>query len=206
MLEEADAQTEYHVPTWAADERLNAVAPEQMKTNGCITAEKLKAFSLAFMRDARDVAKVHHYEGEVNPKQVAFNFALRRFRQKHPWLFKNPTNDVQRDYFGRKLLINGAKDVGDWGDKGDIVKCNTIYYGWRTSPNSTQQVFLIANMEGKPIDVCPLNLFLNLDGIWNVAAHSPTLQGIPEQLDKHAVIHNFKNGEALLLARDVPRC
>ncbi|MDX1524084.1 MAG: glucosylglycerol hydrolase, partial [Anaerolineae bacterium] len=95
----------------------------------------------------------------------------------------------------------GAKDVGDWGDKGDVVKCNTIYYGWRTSPDGQKQVFLIANMEGQPIERCPLNLFLNLSGSWQVAAHSPTMSAIPAQMDKSFVISNFKNGEALLLER-----
>lgn len=201
LLEDADERTAYHVPTWAADPDLNAAAPEPLKSDGSLTAGKLKEFALAFMRDARDVAKVHLYEDAVDPRQAAFNFTLRRFRQQNPWLLKNPSNDVQRDYFARKLFINGAKEVGDWGDKGDVVKCNTIYYGWRTSPDARQQVFLIANMEGKPIDACPLNLFLNLKGTWDVIAHSPTLEGIPQQVDKHCVLRNFKNGEALLLAR-----
>jgi hypothetical protein len=153
------------------------------------------------MHDARDVAKIHRYEDSVDPDRVRFNFNLRLFRQRNPWLLKNPTNDVQKDYFGRKLFINGAKDVGDWGDKGDVVKCNTIYYGWRTSPDGQKQVFLIANMEGQPIDRCPLNLFLNLAGTWKVVVCSPTLTGIPAQVDKTFVIENFKNGEALLLER-----
>ncbi len=60
---------------------------------------------------------------------MRYNFALRRYRQEHEWLLANPANDVQRDYFGRKLYINGAKEMGNWGDKGDIVNCTTIYYG-----------------------------------------------------------------------------
>lgn len=203
LIEDADYRDEYHVPTWALDEWLNALAPEQMKEDGRLTAAKLKAFAKAFMLDARDSAKVHKYEDSVDPHQAKFNFALRLYRQRNPWLLKNPTNDVQKDYFARKLFINGAKDVGDWGDKGDIVKCNTIYYGWRTSPDGKKQVFLIANMEGKPIDRCPLNLFLNLSGVWDVVVHSPTMTGILKQLDKNFVIENFKNGEALLLERNI---
>jgi hypothetical protein len=203
LIEDADYRDEYNVSTWVLDEWLNALTPEPLKVDGWLTAAKLKEFSKAFMHDARDAAKVHKYEASVNPGQARFNFELRFYRQRNPWLLQNPTNDVQKDYFGRKLFINGAKDVGDWGDKGDVIKCNTIYYGWRTSPDDRKQVFLIANMEGQPIDRCPLNLFLNLSGTWDVVVHSPTMTGIPAQMNKHFVIENFKNGEALLLERTI---
>jgi len=201
LIEDADFQTEYNVSTWATDTILNELAPVPMLQNGCLTAAGLKTFATAFMHDARDAAKVSQYETELDPQQVRFNFALRRYRQDNPWLLQNPTNDVQKDYFSRKLFINGAKDVGDWGDQGDVVKCNTIYYGWRTSPDRRKQVFLIANMEGQPLDYCPLSLFLNLPGTWQVVVHSPTLTGIPNRLDKNFVIKDFKNGEALLLEK-----
>ena len=204
LIEHADYQDEYNVETWAENEKLNELAPERMKVDGRLTAAALKSFSKDFMYDARDVAKVSHYAASVNPKQARFNFDLRLFRQRNPWLLHNPTNDVQKDYFSRKLFINGAKDVGDWGDTGDIVKCNTIYYGWRTSPDEQKQVFLIANMEGQPVDKCPLNLFLNLSGDWDVVVHSPNMRDIPPTLDKNFVIRDFKNGEALLLERATP--
>jgi hypothetical protein len=203
LIEDADYRTEYDVSTWAKNEHLNASSPAQLKVGDQLTADILKTFAHAFMLDARDLAKVHHYEDTVKPEQAQFNFDLRRFRQQNPWLLHNPTNDVQKDYFARKLFINGAKDTGDWGDKGDVINCNTIYYGWRTSPDGKKQVFLIANMEGKPIDRCPLGLFLNLAGPWQVVVHSPAMTQIPAQLDKTFVIENFKNGEALLLEREL---
>ena len=156
------------------------------------------------MLDARDAARVNQYEDSLDEARVAYNFALRRYRQQNPWLLMNPTNDVQLDYFSRKLFINGAKDVGDWGDKGDVVKCNTIYYGWRTSPDRTKQVFLIANMEGQPIDRCPLNLFLNLKGLWRVVVASPSLGEMPVEITQEYVLEDFRNGEALLLERVLP--
>ncbi len=201
LIEDADLRSEYNVATWATDDRLKVLAPEVMKPQGELSAEQLKTFAKAFMLDARDSAKVHHYEESVDVPRAEFNFALRLFRQRNAWLLNNPTNDVQKDYFARKLWINGAKDLGDWGDQGDVVKCNTIYYGWRTSPDRKKQVFLIANMEGHPIERCPLNLFLNLSGTWNTVVHSPTLKDIPDHLDKNFVLHDFKNGEALLLER-----
>jgi hypothetical protein len=201
LIEDADYQTEYNVTTWAVKPILNTLAPSALKIDGQLSTETLKIFAKAFMHDARDAARVHQYEDELDPAQAQFNFDLRRFRQENPWLLKNPTNDVKRDYFSRKLFINGAKDVGDWGDQGDVVKCNTIYYGWRTSPDDSKQVFLIANMEGKPIDRCPLNLFLNLQGEWNVVANSPTMAGIPLTMNQDFVIEDFRNGQAVLLAR-----
>jgi hypothetical protein len=201
LIEDADFQTEYNVAAWAANPRLNTLAPASLFSDGTLTATSLKTFARAFMHDARDAARVYQYEDALDPAQAQFNYTLRRFRQAHPWLLQNPTNDVQRDYFARKLFINGAKDVGDWGDKGDVVKCNTIYYGWRTSPDGKQQVFLIANMEGKPIERCPLALFLSLKGEWDVVAHSPSMEGIPTRITHQYTIENFRNGQALLLAR-----
>jgi hypothetical protein len=201
LIEDADYQSEYNVATWAASPTLNELAPKAMITNGQLTAKTLKSFAKAFMYDARDAARVPQYEDQLEPAQAKYNFTLRRFRQANPWLLNNPTNDVQRDYFARKLFINGAKDVGDWGDQGDIIKCNTIYYGWRTSPDDKQQVFLIANMEGQPIERCPLNLFLNLSGDWEVVTASPAMAKVPQRLDRDFVIENFRNGQALLLMR-----
>ena len=112
LIEDADYRDEYNVSTWAADERLNAVTPESMKVDGRLTAATLKSFSKDFMHDARDAAKVHQYAASVNPERAKFNFDLRLFRQRNPWLLKNPTNDVQKDYFGRKLFIMGPKMLG----------------------------------------------------------------------------------------------
>lgn len=204
LIEDADWRSEYNVATWAADPLLDALAPSGMKPDGRLSAVTLKTFSKAFMVDARDAARVPQYADRLDPAQAQFNFTLRRFRQENPWLLKNPTNDVQRDYFSRKLFINGAKDVGDWGDKGDVVKCNTIYYGWRTSPDDGRQVFLIANMEGRPIDRCPLDLFLNLKGEWDVVAASPSMGDLPGKVTHEYVIEDFRNGQALLLARTQP--
>ena len=58
-------------------------------------------------------------------------------------------------------------------------------------------------MEGKPIDECPLYLFLNLTGSWTVVASSPSMDPVPLVIDNQYVIRNFRNGEALLLERSV---
>lgn len=48
-----------------------------------------------------------------------------------------------------------------------------------------------------------LNLFLNLRGDWNVMLHSPTLEDIPEVMDRDFKIKNFKNGEVIILEREI---
>ncbi len=203
LIEHSAMFDEYNIHEWSKDEELNLCATDALKIDGIIDPMKLKAFASAFLKDAVDACKVHKYEGELDKARVSFNFRLRHFRQDNPWLLSNPTNNVKKDYFARKLYINGARETGDWGDKGDLVNCNTIYYGWRTSPDATKQVFFIANMEGKPIDECPLNLFLNLRGDWNVMLHSPTLEDIPEVMDRDFKIKNFKNGEVIILEREI---
>lgn len=201
LIEDADEQSEYNLTKWIHDAALINATPESMQDNSLPSVKILKSFARDFMLDLRDAAKIHHYAQQVDDKQSGFNLKLRKFRQNNPWLLHNPTNDVRLDYFSRKLYINGAKDTGDWGDKGDVVKCNTVYYGWRTSHDAGRQVFIIANMEGRTIERCPLDLFLNLPGEWQVAAHSPTLENIPDRLDRSFVIENFCNGQALLLER-----
>lgn len=201
LLEHASNIDAYDLDSWARDPILNSLASERLKENGLISPRKLKAFARTFMRDARDACKVHKYEDALDQERVAFNYALRTFRTEHDWLKANPTNDIRRDYFARKLFINGAKDIGDWGDKGDNLNCNTIYYGWRTAPDDSSQIFFIANMEGKPIDSCPLDLFLNLSGEWKVALSSPSIGKLPRVIDRSFRLKNFRNGEVLVLEK-----
>lgn len=202
LLEDAAYKDEYNIETWAKDKKLNQLAPEEMKENGILTKEKLSEFALSFMQDAKDISKVSKYHHSLNREKVEFNFSLRQYRKSNPWLLKNPTNDISLDFFSKKLIANGAKDLGAFfSDKGDIINSNTIYYGWRTNPEKTKQVFVIANMEGKPLLHLPLNQFMPINNEWKVVIKSPTLKNIPEIIDKTFILKNFKNGEALVLER-----
>jgi hypothetical protein len=202
LLEDAAAHEEYNIYKWAENRFLVQSAPAEMKENNKLTVEKLKLFAHSFMLDARDVCKLHHYEKLVNQEQALFNFNLRQFRQENNWLKYNPANDITRDYFNRKIITNGAKDLGAFfSDKGDIINANTIYFGWRTSPDERKQIFIIANMEGKPLHQLPLSQFLEMEGPWQVVLKSPSLKNIPARLTKEYVIENFKNGEVVILER-----
>ncbi|MCF8020766.1 MAG: hypothetical protein K9L62_15400 [Vallitaleaceae bacterium] len=201
LLEHSKAQNAYDVKVWSTDPKLCECVPKSTGFYNKTGSIDLNKLADVFMKDALLACKVHRYEDRIDSAHTRFNFALRQFRIQHGWLMYNPTNHVRKDYFARKLFINGAKEIGEWGDKGDQVLCNTIYYGWRTSPDASSQIFIIANMEGDVIDLCPLNIFLNLEGEWKVAIHSPTLEIEKKTMNRDDHIINFKNGEVLILER-----
>lgn len=202
LLEDAAYQEEYNIATWAQDKKLNKLAPDEMKEKGTLTKETLTTFALYFMLDAKDISNVSKYYYSLNKEKVAYNFALRQYRNNNSWLLNNPTNDISLDFFSKKLIANGAKDLGAFfSDKGDVINANTIYYGWRTNPEKTKQIFVIANMEGKPIVHLPLNQFMPINNEWEVVIKSPTLKNIPKVIDKSFILKNFKNGETLVLER-----
>ncbi|MDF1616428.1 glucosylglycerol hydrolase [Petrocella sp. FN5] len=201
LLEHSRKQNAYDVQAWSTDSKLVELMPKKARFYTDSGSIDLRKMASVFMKDAILACKVHRYEDRINPAHTRFNFNLRQFRIRHPWLMYNSVNHVRKDYFARKLYINGAKETGEWGDKGDTVLCNTIYYGWRTSPDETTQIFFIANMEGATIDLCPLNIFLNFEGEWKVGLHSPTLALEKKAMNKEDQIKDFKNGEALILER-----
>jgi hypothetical protein len=203
LLEHSKAQNAYDVEVWSKDPMLSQLIPANVLFYDASGSVDLRKLADVFMKDAILACKVHRYEDGLDPAHTRFNFNLRQFRIQHPWLMHNPSNHVRNDYFARKLFINGAKETGEWGDKGDLKLCNTLYYGWRTSPNENSQIFFIANMEGDVIDTCPLNIFLNLEGEWNVVLHSPTLFIEKKTMNRDDQIKNFKNGEVLILERQL---
>ena len=204
LLEDAASINEYNIQKWAKDKKLTKAAPEKMKQKGKLTEEKLKEFALAFMLDARDVSKVNNYENTVNKDLALFNFNLRLFRRKNPWLINNPGNDITKDFFNRKIITNGAKDLGAFfSDKGDLINSNTIYYGWRTNPENTRQIFIIANMEGNPLIKLALNQFINNEYDWKVVIKHPAMKDIPPKINSNFVLKDFKCGEVLVLERSI---
>ncbi len=204
LLEDAAQKDGYQIARWGENPALLALTPTTLIQNGCISAASMKAFALAFMEDARDLCLVPKYEATLDAKQTRFNLVLRRYRQANPWLTQNPINDLTRDFFNRKILPNGAKNTGAFfSDKGDIVNANTIYYGWRTSPDNRKQVFLLANMEGKPLARLSLSDFLPHAGPWQVVTASPGLGELPSEVDSTFVLTQVTNGQALLLERSL---
>lgn len=203
LIEDSSNQDSYDISQWAKDKALNKIASNEMKENGTITGEKLKEFAMAFMNDAVEVCNVSKYEKEVDEDKVKYNFALRQYRLANPWLLENPTNDIKKDFFNRKIITNGAKDLGAFfSDKGDTINSNTIYYGWRTNPNNGKKIFVIANMEGKPLARLSLNQFFPFDGEMKVVVKSPELKSVSDKIDRNYILEDFKNTEAMILEMD----
>ncbi len=203
LMEYAAMQDEYNLHTWAADAALRRAAPRAMRNGGELTADHLRAFARAFMYDAFELCNLARHRGRVPHEKARYNFDLRHFRRAHPWLAHNPTNNIHRDFFNRNVVTNGARHLGGWSDTGDIINADTIYYGWRTDPESRYQILLIANMEGKPLAKFPLRFLIPFEGEWQVVLTSPGLAHLPERLDRYYVIENFANAEAVILKREL---
>ncbi|WP_373531947.1 glucosylglycerol hydrolase [Vampirovibrio sp.] len=204
LLEDAAQRNGYDISAWGQHPELVAVTPAELLTNGVIPPPTLKAFAMAFMEGAKELCLLSRYSDQQDSAQTAFNLALRRFRQENTWLAKNPVNDLTLDFFNRKILPNGAKNTGAFfSDQGDVVNANTLYYGWRTSPDQSKQVFLLANMEGKPLARLALADFLPNTETWQVIASSPGLGELPESINHEFVLENVRNGQAILLERSL---
>jgi hypothetical protein len=114
---------------------------------------KLKQFAQAFMEDAHDMCNVWLQADVLDPTQVAYNLALRRFRHSHGWLRENLSG---RDRFNR---IHEA----DY----------TLFYGQRSTPDGDPGVVMVTHMGGQPAAVT-LGDWLQLDpDAWQVAIASP---------------------------------
>ncbi len=127
---------------------------------GGFTAVGLKQIARAWMDDLHEYCNVSHYTEMVNPEQVSYNQRVRDFRRARPYLRENFGPDDQLEYL-------------------HPTDGSVIFYGLRHSPDGQEQVLFIANMEGAPRTVTPLDLplaELAQDG-WQVALVTPGLQG-----------------------------
>ncbi len=117
---------------------------------------KLKRIARAWMDDVHEFCNVSHYSAEVAPELAAFKLKVRNFRQARAWLMDNLR----------------AEDCLDYLHPTDGT---VLYYGLRHSPDSSEQVLFIANMEGAPITLTPLDLpIANLaDTGWTAALVTP---------------------------------
>ncbi len=125
---------------------------------GPFTVASLKGYALAWMEDVHEYCNVWGYTDDVSPARAAFNRTVREFRQARPWLMDNLRAG---EHFDHQQPTNGA----------------ILFYGLRRSPDGTEQILFMANMEGAPRTVEPLKLpipQLPQDG-WRVSLQSPGL-------------------------------
>lgn len=113
----------------------------------------LKTVARAFMDDLHDYCNISYYKTALSSSQTAFNRSLRAFRRERPWL--------------RRAL--SAKDVFDvrWPVDGTV-----LFYGLRNSPDGSEQMLFLCNMEGGPVTLTPAK-DLPIDGLsstaWQIA-------------------------------------
>ncbi|MEM7737344.1 MAG: glucosylglycerol hydrolase [Deinococcota bacterium] len=140
----------------------------------------LARYARAFMDDLYEYCNVSHYQDSLNLDQCAFNMALRNFRRQHPWLADNLRSD--------EIL---AKRVDDG---------TTLVYAVRLSEDSSEQVVLLANMEGEPVTVVPREVLpesVEPDG-WQVAVAAPGVK----VSDLHTAVY-LKDSEGVLFYREL---
>lgn len=129
---------------------------------GGFTAVGLKQIARAWMNDLHEYCNVSHHTERVNPKQVTYNQQVRDFRRQRPYLRDNFGPQDQLDYL-------------------HPTEGTVLFFGLRHSPDKREQVLFVANMEGAPREVTPLEL--PLAGLaqegWQVALVTPGLSEMP---------------------------
>jgi hypothetical protein len=140
----------------------------------------LARYARAFMDDLHDYCNVSRYHDYLNPDQCAFNTALRNFRRQHTWLTDNLCAD--------DVLANRVQDG------------STLVYALRRSADGSEQVLVLANMEGAPVAVVP-SAFLP-DGVdqdgWQLVVAAP---GVKVH-DPHTEVY-LKDSEGVLFYREL---
>lgn len=131
-------------------------APDIVESKWTVTS--LKQFARAWMEDVHEYCNVSHFVEEVNPQRAEYNLQLREFRRARPWLLENLESGELLDYL-------------------HPTDGTALFYGLRKSPDGSEQLFFIANMEGAPCTLNPLELpipTLSKNG-WSVALATPGL-------------------------------
>ncbi|KTG30745.1 glucosylglycerol hydrolase [Haloferax profundi] len=102
-----------------------------------LSAEDLEAYGYAWMRDIHEFANLSHWHDAQDDERSAYRLETREFRHDRPWLLADLDED--EDYFTYRHPTDGT----------------VLYYGFRTSPESDEQLLFAANMEGVPVEVSP---------------------------------------------------
>ncbi len=180
-LESAVHLTDYDLE--AMVDVLAALRPPFALTQPLTTAA-LQAFAHAWMADVGELCTVTADPGQVDPARTAYNRALRAIRRNRPWL---------RDSLG----------AGDWLTHRHPAEGTVLYYGERTSPDGTETLRLVANMEGAPATVGPNLLGTqrstnNAHQDWEVLLATPALAARGVAPDLPITLHD---SEGLLMVR-----
>ncbi len=103
------------------------------------TAGGLKTIARAWMDDVHDYCTVARYAKDLDPARAARNLEVRRFARARPWLVENLTDG---DAFDRLRPTDGS----------------VIFLGLRSAPDARESLLFLANMEGAPREITPVDL------------------------------------------------
>jgi hypothetical protein len=121
-----------------------------------LDVRELKIIAKAWMDDMHDYCHVDRYAERLSPTLTAFDRELRRFRTDRPWLRRNFGSD-------------------DWLRYRDPVAGNTLLRWHRHSPDGSEAIFGIVNLEGAPVSLDPTRHTAMQAGDWHVALRTPPI-------------------------------
>lgn len=185
-LSEVVAGASYDLSRIATDMRDAGFGSVGPATSDPLDPAALQRFSRAFMDDLHAYCLVARFADELDPAQTAYNLAVRTFRRQHRWL--------QRDFGPHDRLERVVDPSG-----------GTFVTGARTSPDGTEHVLLVANLEGDPYHVSLAEAAttgrLSAEG-WRVACASPGVTVPGDRVDSDHVLE-LSDAQAILLWRQV---
>jgi hypothetical protein len=109
--------------------------------------QALANIARSWMDDWHVYANVAHHAEKLDPEQTAANYAIRRFRQTHPWLAQSLG---EQDVFFFKRPVNGT----------------VLIIGLRYAPDQTKRLLLVLNLEGETVTITPANMFTDFGEGW----------------------------------------
>lgn len=118
------------------------------------TQDLLQTYAENWMADLHEYTNAEVHAAAIPPEVAEFNRSVRAFRQNHPWLGKRL---AENDFFHYNEPADGT----------------VLYHGYRRSPEAKTELYILANMEGQPIDI---DLSQRLSGdheSWKIALISP---------------------------------
>jgi hypothetical protein len=151
--------------------------PENLRP---VTVDRLKQLARAFMDDLHEYVNVDRHARRLDDRQTAFGLAAREFRRDRPWLADHLG---PKDAFRVRQPADGA----------------AVYYGLRTSPDGTEQLLFVGNMQGQEVTLTPAELDLpGLDAqVWEPVLRTPGL-GSEVAADRPVTL---TNAEAVVFRR-----
>lgn len=118
-----------------------------------IDGERLRDLARAVMRDLHEHCVVWRFQDALDEERVAFDTGLRRFRRERPWL--------RRDLRAGERLERRVRPDG-----------GTLVAALRRSPDASEEVGLLANLEGEAWTITPSDLLGDAEA-WEPAVAAP---------------------------------